>query len=72
MCNIMPFKKSFSSGYFIAADNHIKTIRSHSAVFKEYGILFFLEKSIHTTHYPMKVPQNCFDFFELFKSALDK
>ena len=53
----------FSSSCFIADDNHIKIVWLHIVVFSEVDSPYFWENVHSFKHYPVKVPQNCFNLF---------
>ena len=56
-------KLNFSSSCFIADNNHVKTLWLHVVVFSEHDILHFLDNVHLFKYYPVKVPQNCFNYF---------
>ena len=75
-------KLNFSSSCFIVDDSHIKIVWQHVVVFSEHDILHFLYNVHLFKYYPVKVPKNCFNFFNClnqtciqvskFSFALDK
>ena len=56
-------KLDFSSSFFIANNSHIKIIWLHVVVFSRHYILHFWNNAHLFKYYPVKVPQNCFNFF---------
>ena len=56
------WKLNFSSSCFIADDSHIKIVWLHIVVFSEHDILHFWDNVHLFKYYPVKVPQNCFNF----------
>ena len=56
-------KLNFPSSYFIADYSHIKIVHLHIVVFSEHDILQFWGNVHVFKHYPIKVTQNCFNFF---------
>ena len=56
-------KLNFASSYFIADDSHIKIVWLHIVVSSKYDILHFWDNVHLFKHYPVKVPQNCFNSF---------
>ena len=61
--SVQEVKIKFSSSCFIADNNHVKTLWLHVAVFSEHDILHFLDNVHLFKYYPVKVPQNCFNYF---------
>ena len=56
-------KLNFSSCCFIANDSRVKIAWLHVVVFSEHDILHFWNNVHLFKYYPMKVPQNCFNYF---------
>ena len=75
-------KLNFSSSCFISDDSHVKTESLQVVVFSEHDVLHFWGNVNLFKHYPVKIPQNCFDSFNCsnqtciqvskFSFALDK
>ena len=55
--------RTSSSSCFIAGDTHIKIIFSYAVVSNKNAILYFWDDVHFLKHYPIKLPQNCFDLF---------
>ena len=56
-------KLNFSSSCFIADDSQVKIAWLLVVVFSEYHIFHFWDNVHFFKHYPVKVPQNCFNSF---------
>ena len=56
-------KFNFLSSCFTANDNHITIVWLHVAVSGECDILNFWDNVNFLKYYPVKLPQNCFNFF---------
>ena len=75
-------KLNLSSSCFIANGNHVKTVWPHIVVFSKYDFFHFWDNVHLFKYYPVKLPQNWFNFFKCsnetciqvsnFLSALDK
>ena len=55
-------KLHFSSSCFIANDSHVKIIWLHIVVFSDPDVLHFWNNVHLHKYYPVKVPQNCFNY----------
>ena len=56
-------KLNFLSSYFIVNYGHIKVVWLHVAVFSEHDVLHFWDNVHLLKYYHVKVPQNCFNYF---------
>ena len=56
-------KLNFSNNCFIANDSHVKVVWLHVVVFGKHGLLHFWDNVHLFKYYPVKVPQNCFNYF---------
>ena len=67
--DMQEFKIKLLELLFIANGSHVKKVWLHVIVFWEHGILHILDNVYLFKYYPMKVPQNCFNYFNCSNQA---
>ena len=63
------FKIKFLSSYFIAGYSNVKIMWLFIVVFSEHGTLHSSDNVHLFKYYTLKVPQNCFKYFNCFNQT---